>query len=73
MVTRDYSGFQAVVNSVEKLRETVNIEADKQLSVFRVIRDTQNSQLRILERMVESLRNRSQTRNNFGFPDRLEF
>jgi tape measure domain-containing protein len=73
MVARDYSGFQAVVNSVEKLRETVNIEADKQLSVFRVIRDTQNSQLRILERMVESLRSRSQTRNNFGFPDRLEF
>ena len=72
MAVRDYSGFQAIVTSVEKLRETVTIEADKQLSVFRAIRDTQNSQLKVLERMVEGLRTRSQTRNNFGFPDRLE-
>ena len=71
MAVRDYSGFQAIVTSVEKLRETVTIEADKQLYVFRTIRDIQTFQLRGLERMVEGLRTRSQTRNNFGF-DRLE-
>lgn len=72
MAVRDYSGFQAIVNSVEKLRETVDREADKQLTIFRVIRDDQRLQLTALERMVEGLRSRSQTRNNFGFPDRLE-
>lgn len=72
MAVRDYSGFQAIVHSVEKLRETVDREADKQLTIFRVIRDDQRLQLTALERMVEGLRSRSQTRNNFGFPDRLE-
>lgn len=72
MAVRDYSGFQAIVNSVEKLRETVDREADKQLTIFRVIRDDQRLQLTALERMVEGLKSRSQTRNNFGFPDRLE-
>lgn len=72
MAVRDYSGFQAVVNSVEKLRETVEREADKQLTIFRVIRDDQRLQLTALERMVEGLKSRSQIRNNFGFPDRLE-
>ena len=72
MAVRDYSGFQAIVNSVEKLRETVDREADKQLTIFRVIRDDQRLQLTALERMVEALKSRSQTRNNFGFPDRLE-
>ena len=72
MAVRDYSGFQAIVNSVEKLRETVDREADKQLTIFRVIRDDQRLQLTALERMVEALKSRSQTRNNFGFPNRLE-
>lgn len=74
MATRDYSGFQAIVNSVERLRETVNQEADKQLVVTRTIRDYQRSSLVALEQLVENFRTSTAaaTRHNFALPDRLQ-
>jgi tape measure domain-containing protein len=74
MATRDYSGYQAIVNSVDRLRESLGVESDKQLLVTRAIREDQRLQLPVLTRIAESLRARAgNIQKNFAsVPNRLE-
>jgi tape measure domain-containing protein len=74
-MARDYSGFKAVVEAIDTLREKVEIENNKQLTVTRALREDQRLQLPLLRSVAQSLRARGAgIRNNLtAVPDRVEF
>jgi len=70
----DNRGFQAVVNSVERLRESVNSFGDRQLDLTRVIREELRSQTGYLDRILKSVQSKLDKLNtrSIELPSKLE-
>ncbi|MEG3437702.1 tape measure protein [Pannus brasiliensis CCIBt3594] len=70
----DYSGFKAIVSAVDRAREQIIVESEKQLVVTRAIREDQRLQLPVLDRIAEAFRTRlTAVQENFAaVPRRLE-
>ncbi|MEY3827338.1 MAG: hypothetical protein RLZZ148_2157, partial [Cyanobacteriota bacterium] len=70
----DNRGFQAVVNSVERLRESVNSIGDKQLDLTRIIREELRTQTGYLDRILKSFQDKLDKLSSpsIKFPSKLE-
>jgi tape measure domain-containing protein len=70
----DNRGFQAVVNSVERLRESVNSFGDRQLDLTRVVREELRTQTGYLDRILKSVQAKLDKLNSpsIKLPSKLE-